>query len=329
MRFTKAVFGLGMAAALSLSSLVFSPSPATGEDFPAKPITVYCGFVAGATTDLTTRGLAAGAEKLLGVPVMVENKPGGSATVCTALVARKKPDGYTLAVVDSGAISTTPLQLNVAYNPKKDFTLIMQYSRYVAGLCVLSESPLKTIDEFIAYAKAHPGLTYGSSGLYTQQQTGIELFALCKGLKFKHVPYRGGAEAVTAFLGKHTDFICGTGSHIPYVRQGIARMLFVHTTQKRDPSFPDIPTLRELGCEDLEPASLVLIGPKGIPDPVVKKVRETFKKSSETPAFQNLLKEINQPYEYQDGAQVEKNLPADIEAYKRAVTKLGGKLKED
>jgi hypothetical protein len=192
MRFTKAVPGLGMAAALSLSSLVFSPSPATGEDFPTKPITVYCGFVAGATTDLTTRGLAAGAEKLLGVPVMVENKPGGSATVCAALIGRKKPDGYTLAVVDSGAISTTPLQLNVAYNPKKDFTLIMQYSRYVAGLCVLSESPLKTIDEFIAYAKAHPGLTYGSSGLYTQQQTGIELFALCKGLKFKQC-LTGGA----------------------------------------------------------------------------------------------------------------------------------------
>ena len=328
MRFAKASIIMGLSAALGLGSLISFPALAAGEDFPKKPITVYCGFVAGATTDLTSRGLAAGAEKLLGVPVMVENKPGGSATVCAALIARKKPDGYTLAVVDSGAISTTPLQLNVAYNPRKDFTLIMQYSRYVAGLCVLSESPLKTIDEFIVYSKAHPGLTYGSSGLYTQQQTGIELFALCKGLKFKHIPYKGGAEAVTAFLGKHTDFICGTGSHIPYVRQGIARMLFVHTTQKRDPRFPDIPTLRELGCEDLEPASLVLIGPKGIPDAVVNKIREAFKKSSESAAFQNLLKEINMPYEYLDGDQLEKNLPADIEAYRRAVTKLGAKLRE-
>lgn len=328
MRFAKASIIMGLSAALGLGGLISFPALAAGEDFPKKPITVYCGFVAGATTDLTSRGLAAGAEKLLGVPVMVENKPGGSATVCAALIARKKPDGYTLAVVDSGAISTTPLQLNVAYNPRKDFTLIMQYSRYVAGLCVLSESPLKTIDEFIVYSKAHPGLTYGSSGLYTQQQTGIELFALCKGLKFKHIPYKGGAEAVTAFLGKHTDFICGTGSHIPYVRQGIARMLFVHTTQKRDPSFPDIPTLRELGCEDLEPASLVLIGPKGIPDAVVNKIREAFKKSSESAAFQNLLKEINMPYEYLDGDQLEKNLPADIEAYRRAVTKLGAKLRE-
>ena len=308
--------------------LIIFPGRAIGQDYPTKPITLYCGYVAGATTDLTTRGLASGAEKLLGVPVMVENKPGASATVCSSLIATKKPDGYTLGVIDTGAISTTPLQLNVPYKPQKDFTIILQYSVYIAALVVLSDSPLKTIDDFITYSKAHPGMTFGSSGLYTQQHIGMELFGYCKGLKLKHVPYKGGAESITAFLGKHTDFLQGTGSHIPYVRQGIARMLFVYTTHQRDPSFPDIPTLRELGCEDIEPAGLVLVGPKGLPAGVVNKLKETFKKSSEGADFQNLLKQVNMPYAYKDGSQVEKDLPNEIEEYKRACKILGFKWKQ-
>ena len=308
--------------------LITFPSRAIGQVYPTKPITLYCGYVAGATTDLTSRGLASGAEKLLGVPVMVENKPGASATVCSSLIATKRPDGYTLGVIDTGAISTTPLQLNVPYNPQRDFTIILQYSVYIAGLVVLSDSPLKTIDDFITYSKAHPGMTFGSSGLYTQQHIGMELFGYCKDLKLKHIPYKGGAESITAFLGKHTDFLQGTGSHIPYVRQGIARMLFVYTTHERDPSFPDIPTLRELGCEDIEPAGLILVGPKGLPAGVVNKLKETFKKSSEGADFQNLLKQVNMPYAYKDGSQVEKDLPNEIEEYKRACKILGFKLKQ-
>ena len=317
-----------MAVGLNSVFLFLFLLPTWAQDYPNKPITLYCGYVAGATTDLTTRGLASGAEKLLGVPVMVENKPGASATVCSSLIATKKPDGYTLGVIDTGAISTTPLQLNVPYNPQRDFTIILQYSVYIAALVVLSDSPFKTIDDFIAYSKAHPGMTFGSSGLYTQQHIGMELFGHCKGLKLKHIPYKGGAESITAFLGRHTDFLQGTGSHIPYVRQGIARMLFVYTTHQRDPNFPDVPTLRELGCEDIEPAGLILIGPKGLPAGVVNKLKETFRKSSEGADFQNLLKQVNMPYSYKDGVQVEKDLPNEIEEYKRACKILGFKLKQ-
>ena len=103
-------------------------SPAFGQDFPVKPITLYCGYEAGATTDLTTRGLAAGAEKLLGVPVMVENKAGGGAAVAAGLVASKKPDGYTLAVVSTGAITVRPHLFKVSYKPLQDFTLVAKYS---------------------------------------------------------------------------------------------------------------------------------------------------------------------------------------------------------
>lgn len=322
MRFVKKGF-LALTALLLVYG-VSSPLSAWAE-YPDKPITLYCGYVAGAATDLTTRGLAAGAEKILSQPIMVENKGGGASTVCAGLIAGKKPDGYTLAIVDSGVITKSPHIMNVAYNPQKDFTLILQYSRFIGGLCVLSDSPVKTIDDLIAWAKSKPGLTFGTPGLYTQQHLAIELLSQCKGLKLKHIPYKGGAEAQTAFLGKHLDLLGGGGIHIPYVRQGTFRLLAVLNSDKRDPAFPDVPCLRELGCEDAPPTSMVLVGPKGLPEPVVKKVFEAFKKVSEGPDFQNILKQINLPYDFKDRAHLEKDLPVETEWYRTFLKKFGAK----
>ena len=218
------------------------PHVASAQDFPNRPITLYCGFAAGGTVDLVARSLASGAEKLLGVPVVVETKAGGSSTVCAGLTASKKSDGYTLGIVTSDAVTRLPDLIKVPYDPMKDFTWIGQYVSTIGALVVHADSPIKTAQEFVTYAKAHPGLTYGSSGINSHQGIPIELFAQCKGLKIKEIPYKGGAESVTAMLGKHTDFHCGSGSHIPYVLQGKFRMLFVTMTDVRNPEFPDVPT---------------------------------------------------------------------------------------
>ena len=115
--------------------LISFPAAAPGQAYPNKAITVYCGYAPGASTDLTARALAGAAEKILGVPVVVENKAGGSATVCAALVASKSPDGYTLGILDMAALSVRPHLLKVAFNPLTDFTFILQYGLYVGGLC--------------------------------------------------------------------------------------------------------------------------------------------------------------------------------------------------
>ena len=310
-------------AGLILVFLLSLPYSTSAQDYPTKSITLYCAYVAGATTDITTRALATGAEKLLGVPIMVENKPGGNSTVCASLLASKKPDGYTLAVVPTGVIAQLPQIYKVSYSPFNAFTPLLQYSRYIGGLCVLSESPIKTIDEFIAYAKSRPGLTYGSPGMYSQQHLAVDLFAQCKGQHLKHVPYKGGAEAITAFLGKHTDFIAGSGSHIPYVRQGAFRLLMVYNATKRDPSYPDIPISRELGCEDYPADGLMVAGPKGLPDPIVKKLKDAFKTVAESPEFQKLLVQINLPYDYKDGADIDKEAPANYEWFNAFYKKIG------
>ena len=304
---------------------VSSPRPAAGQAYPEKPITVYCSYAAGATTDLTTRSLAEGAEKILGVPVVVENKPGGTSTVCAGLVASRKPDGYTLGVISTGALNLLPHLVKLSYSPLKDFSLIMQYSRFLGGLCVVRESPIKTIDDFIAHAKANPGLSYGSPGMYSQQSLAVELLAQCKGLKFKHVPFKGGAEANTALLGKHTDFVAGAGQHINYVKQGLFRMLVIYNSNKRDPNFPEVPTLEEIGCLDYPANGMILVGPRGLPEAVIKKLAETFKRVSEGPAFHKVLTTFDLPYDYKDRAQLEKEIPVQYEWVKNFLDKIGVK----
>ncbi len=315
--------GMRYVAGLICTLLISFPATAIGQDYPNKPITMYCGFAPGATTDLTTRALAAGAEKLLGVPFVVENKPGAGATVAPALLARQKPDGYTIQGGTSGALVSRPHLLKLGYDPLKDFTYLVQFSRYIGGLCVNADSPLKTIDDFIAYAKDHPGLSYGSSGTYTQQQLAVELLAKCKGLTFKHVSTKGGAEFNTLLLGRHTDFVAGSGSHIPYVKQGVFRMLLVYNQDERDPNYPDIPTLKELGCGDVPAHSYIVIGPKGMPPAISKKLVDTFKKVIEGPEFRKLLANNNLPFDFKDQDQLGKIIPAQHEWYKNYFKQIG------
>jgi len=262
---------------------------------------------------------------MLGVPVVVENKTGGTSTVCAGLVASKKPDGYTLGVISTGALTLMPHMVKLSYNPLKDFTVIMQYSRFLGGLTVLSESPIKTVDEFVAHAKAHPGLSYGSPGMYSQQHLAVELFGQCKGLKLKHVPFKGGAESNTALLGKHLDFVAGSGQHVRFVKQGLFRVLLIYNSNKRDPNFPNIPTQEEIGCQDYPANGMMLVGPKGMPEPMVKKLEEAFKKVSEAPQFHKLLEQFDLPYDYKGRAELEKEIPLQYEAAKNLLMKMGFK----
>jgi tripartite-type tricarboxylate transporter receptor subunit TctC len=323
MRTIKNFLAMFTAVGLTLVYLISFPLSTWAQDYPTKPITLYCSYVAGATTDITARALASGVEKLLKVPVMVENKPGGNSTVCASLLATKKPDGYTLAAMANGVVNQMPLLYKIPYDPFNSFTQIMQYSRWIGAVCVLSESPIKTIQEFISYSKAHPGMTYGSPGMYSQQHLAVFMFGECKGLQIKHIPYKGGAEAITAFLGKHTDFIAGSGSHIPYVRQGAFRMLVIYNATKRDPNFPDIPILSEIGCEDYPADGIMVAAPKGLPDPIRKKLHDVFKKVAEGPEFQKVLEQVNMPYDYKDGTELDKEARVKYEWFKAFYKKMG------
>lgn len=304
------------------------PCQAFCQDFPSSLINFYIGVSPGGTGDPICRAMAEGAEKLLGVSVVGENKGGGMSSVCAALLARKKPDGYTIGKIYTPALTTLPHLMKLSYDPLKDFSYIMQFSKSPGGICVRNDSPIKTIDEFIEYAKKHPNMSYGTAGIYSPGHLAMELFAKRFGLQFRHIPYRGGGEAATALIGGHLDFAMGSGIHTRYVKQGVQRILVVCNVDKRDPNFPNIPTFKDIGCEDAPGLGWILVGPKGMPGAISKKLEETFKKVAEGPVFQKIMVNLDQPYDYRDRTQLEKDIPAEYEWMKNFLKGIGAKKEE-
>ncbi len=303
--------------------LLLSPFQAFSQDFPTKAITIYCGQSAGATTDLTARAIAEGAQEELGAPVVVENKPGGGQTVAATLLANRKGDGYTLGAIGSSALDIRHMILKVAYDPFKDFTYILAYGVYPGGLCVRADSPFKTLTDLIEHSRKNPGtLSYSSSGTGAPHQLAIEYLAQQAGIKFKHVPFAGGAPACTALIGGHVDFTAGAGIHLNYLKQGVFRMLAVTTSTKREARFPDIPTLKDLGYKMVPSGGdYLILAPRGLPDPVLKKIEAAFRKAAYSPKFQKTLENLDVPFAFKDRQRLEAEAPKNYQFW-------GGLLKE-
>lgn len=307
----------------------FCPLIGFSQDFPTKPITIYCGFEAGATTDLTARALAEAGQKIFGVPVVVENKAGGGSTVAASLVASKKPDGYTLAVVASSAMDVRHIMLAPPYNPAKDFTFLMVYGNYVGGICVLKESPFKTLNDLLDHARKNPGsLSYSSSGIGANQQLAVDYLAKQAKVSFKHVPFKGGAPASTALIGKHVDFTAGAGIHLNYVKQEIFRMLAVTSAEQRDPEFPEVPSLKDLGYQDLPPQQYLLLAPKGLPAPISKKLEDSFRQAVHSAEFKKVMKNLSVPFSFKDRRQLEADFPGTYKFYDDLLKEIGIKTKK-
>jgi tripartite-type tricarboxylate transporter receptor subunit TctC len=313
---------------LILALLAFTfPTWASGQDYPTRAITFHCGYEAGGGTDVATRALAKGVEEILRVPVVVINKPGGGASLATSAVANMKPDGYNFGAVSSGPLASRPHLFTYSYDPMKDFTYVCKFGQYFGAIVVLGESPLKAIDEFIAYAKKHPGLKYTSSGMYSLANVAIDVFAKHQGVKFNHVPCKGGAEATKQLLGKHVDFTGGAGTHLSFVKTGQLRQLLMFGMDKRHPDFPDVPIMKELGTDDPPGLANILIGPRGIPESIVKKVVDACRKTSEMAKYQETVKLVALPA-YSEGKEFEAEIRAEYNWYKKYFDSVGIKKKQ-
>lgn len=302
--------------------------PAAHAAFPDKPITMYVSYAAGATTDISARALAAGAEKILGVPIAVENKAGGGGTVAAGLTAAKKPDGYTVLVGSSAALAVRPFILKVSYDVNS-LEGIVQYSYFHNGSVVVrADSPFKNIEEFITYAKANPGMAFGTAGAggiaTGSQQMGVEALKKCRGLEFKHVPTKGGSEANTMLMGKHIDFTSGSGSHLQLVADGVLKELVIFQ-KNRDENFPNVPTLKDIGCDWAYPpnATIMVSAPRGLPPAVAKRLEDAFTQVIQSAEFKAMLKKNYLPYDYRDSRTLNKDLKAESEWYRDYFQKAG------
>ena len=287
---------------LVLVLLILIVRPCLGAEdpakFPSKPITMIIPTVGG-SSDITGRKLADLATKILGQPVVVENKAGGGSVIGTTVVANAAPDGYTIGKASFGPLVYVPHMSSVPYKTKEDFSWIMQYADTTMVFCVRADSPWKTFKEFVEDARRNPGkLSFSSPGLYGGQHIFLlEVFSI-EQVKLNYIPVTGGAEAATQLLGGHIDAVL-TSETIPHVRAGKLRALAVQT-ENRHEQFPDLPTFKELGYTRDPVIWFGLFAPKGLHPVVVKKLQDTFKMAYDDPSFKELCYKLDLVPVYRD-----------------------------
>jgi len=279
-----------------LAALALLAAPALAQNFPAKPITLICPWPPGGSTDTQLRKLAEIAQKHLGQPVLVENKTGASGTVGPGTMAvTARPDGYTLSQFHISVLRV-PLMQASAFDPVKDFSFVIGMTGYTFGVVVKSDSPFKTFQDLINYAKANPGkMSFGSTGNGTSPHLLMEEVSLRTGAQFLHVPFKGNADSTQALMGGHVmaqSDATGWGRHVD---AGTFRLL-VTFGEKR--TRWNAPTAKELGIDVVSYSPYGIAGPKGMDPQVVRVLHDAFKRALDDPEHLKLLQQLDQVYWY-------------------------------
>ena len=267
-----------IAAVFALSTL-FAIAPTarleaqTASAYPTKPITLVIPFPAGSGTDAVGRIMAVELGKILGQSVIIENKPGGNATIGAQLVARAQPDGYTLILSTNTAHSAAPwLMKSISYDPIKDFTPIARGGNLPFILVINPKLPIQNVQELVAYAKKNPGKLNYASGNSTGIVGGATLAARA-GIDIVHVPYKGTPQAMTDLVGGQVDLMfTDVAAGMPFVKSGQMRALAV-STATRSSIVPDLPSMAEAGIKDFDLNSWNgYFGPAGMSTEMVAKI---------------------------------------------------------
>jgi tripartite-type tricarboxylate transporter receptor subunit TctC len=259
---------LGMAIALH------SASSSAQQSYPSKPIRYLVPYSNGGFADVLARSLGQNLQEKMGQPVIIDNRPAAGQAVALEMAARAAPDGYTMVYgTQSGLVLLTATRKSLPYDPVKDFAPIGTMFSAFFYLVVNSSLPVKTVQELIAYAKAHPGkLSFASNGVGSGQHLAMELFRKRTGIDIVHVPYKGSAFSMTGLIAGEVQLMMEGAGTVPHMKSGKIRGLGAFTTQ-RSPSVPDLPTLIESGVPgDTMQTWLGLAMPAGTPRPIIDRL---------------------------------------------------------
>jgi tripartite-type tricarboxylate transporter receptor subunit TctC len=286
-------------------------APAGAQEYPAKPVHIIVGFAAGGGNDIIARVFGQKLSESLGQPVIIENKPGGGAIVATDYVAKSTPDGYTLLMSASGISINPAVYAKLPYDAVNDFVAVSELASFPLIMIVSANSPIKSVAEFVAYAKANPEKTnYASSSASFQLVT--ELFKLKTGAPMQVIPYKSANESVLAVIsGQVATTIADAGPVIPQVKSGTARALAVATARRID-DLPDVPTLKEAGADVEAVLWSGIFVPKGTPPSVVKKLEGEFMRIAKSPDVIARLKPLGIDPVGNSSEEFAKILAADI-----------------
>ncbi len=269
---------------------------AQAQDFPTRPITLICPWPAGGSTDTHLRKLAEIAGRHLGQPVIIENKPGAGGMLGPAgMASSAKPDGYTISQLTVSAFRQ-PYMQKVDWDPLRDFTYIIGVSGYTFGVVVKSDSPIKSFQDFVAYAKANPGkLSYGSTGNGTSPHLLMEELAAKANIELLHVPFKGNADSTQALMGGHVMAQSDATGWGKFVDAGTFRLLVTFGEER---ARWGAPTAKELGYDVVSYSPYGIVGPRGMDPKVVKILHDAFKKASDDPENRKMLQTLDQVYWY-------------------------------
>ena len=307
---------------LAGAALVAPVLTAQAQSFPAKPIRLLIAFPAGGPTDITMRSLADGASKILGQPVIIENKPGAGGTLPAQTLQTSAADGYTLAQIPLG-VFRLPYTTKINWDPVKDISYVLNVTGYAFGLVVPADSPLKTWTHYVGWAKANPGkLSFGSTGTLTSPHLTMELIAQAQGLQLLHVPYKGSADLMQALMGGHIMSAADSTGFAPLVESGKLRVLNTWGEQ-RLAKFPDAPTLKELGLGLVQNSPFGIGAPRGTPADVVKRLHDAFKAAMEQDSYKTALARYDMVPMYMSSVAYAKFASETFVREKALVEKLG------
>jgi len=278
-----------------LGLLAFGATASAQEDpakYPTRPIRIVVGFTPGGGNDILARIIGQKLSESLGQPVVIDNKPGGGAIVATEYVAKSPPDGYTLLVGASGAMTINPaVYTKLPYDAVHDFVPLSELGSFPLILIVNASSPFKSVADLVAYAKANPDKTNYSSAS-TAFQVATELFKQKTGAPMQEIPYKGANDSVMAVIsGQVTATIADAGPVSGQIAGGRVRALAV-AAPKRTKDLPDVPTMKEAGADVEAVLWSGLFAPKNTPPAIVKKLEGELMRIAKLPDVIERLKPL-------------------------------------
>jgi len=312
----RAFLGLALAAAAAASAGI-----AAAQTFPSKPLTLICPWPPGGSTDVHLRKFAEIAQKYLGQNIVVENKPGASGTLGpSTMAATARADGYTLAQYPISLIRVAHMQ-KASWDPLKDFSFVIGLTGYTFGVVVKSDSPFRSFQDLIGYARTNPGkMSFGSTGNGTSPHLLMEEVAMKTGVRFLHVPFKGNADSTQALMGGHImaqSDATGWGRHVD---SGAFRLL-VTFGEKR--TRWDAPTAKELGIDIVSYSPYGIVGPKGMDAQVVRTLHDAFKRALDDPEHLRLLQQLDQVYWYRSSEQFAQWAAETLKAERATLERVG------
>lgn len=313
---------------LGLFMCLWGPLGALAQDYPNRPVRLVVPFPPGGVVDISGRLLAEELGRQLGVNVIVENKVGAGGTIGAGEVARSPADGYTILLGGAATHAFAPwVYKQLRYDPVKDFVAVTQFTEGPLALCVDATSGAGSLGDFVKSMKSGgAALNYASNGNGTFPHLSVEMMNQALGAKPQHVPFPGGAQAITALLGGQVQF---TQNHIPvvqaHVKSGRLRVLAT-TGVTRSPSFPDAPTLKESGIDVVASAWFGLFVPAGTPPAVVERLHKATAAAANSAALRERLAAQGDEVKVEGPARFQAFQVAELEKWRRVITSTGLKL---